>query len=332
MIAWLLLGCQRDRDVEVWRFAIEETRGSVQDTFAQRFAGLVDERTDHRVRVEVYPYGTLGTSDQTTELLYMGSIQLAMASPGHIGKLIPEVQAFLLHFVLSDDEEVNDLALRDPELLALLDELYATRNFELLSVFSEGWMVWTLDRPVRRPEDFAGLKMRVMTSPLLLAAYEAYGASPTPLPYSEVYGALQLSMVDGQVNPVFAIQEMSFYEVTDVMVFARQAPFVTTAIANHDFYATLSPERRAMLDEVIGEVQTEVLEAQRTRNRDDLAIIARKRPDLERITLTEEERAVFRERSMPVRDLYLAQAPRGREVLDALGRAVAKASGEGQVP
>ena len=54
-----------------------------------------------------------------------------------------------------------------------------------------------------------------MTSPLLWRAYDAYGASPTPLPYSEVYSGLQLHMIDGQVNPIFAIEEMSFYEVTD---------------------------------------------------------------------------------------------------------------------
>ena len=81
------------RDVERWRFAIEETRGSVQDAYAQKFKEIVEDRTNGAVEVIIYPYGTLGTSDHVTELLAMGAVQFAMASPGHLGKLIPEVQA-----------------------------------------------------------------------------------------------------------------------------------------------------------------------------------------------------------------------------------------------
>jgi len=310
----------------VWRFAIEETRGSVQHHYATRFEDLVEKRTDGAVDVRVYTYGTLGTSNQISELLHNGSLELAMASPGHLGKLIPEVQVLLLHYVFSADEQVNDRALRDPELLSLLGELYAEKNYELLSIYSEGWMVWTVQEPVRKPADFHGVKMRVMTSPLLLAAYEAYGASPTPLPYSEVYSALQLSMIDGQVNPVFAIQEMSFYEVTDAMVFAGQSPFVTTAAANQDFYDGLSDERRAVVDSVVADLQDEILEVQHDYNAERLEMIRAKRPEIEVVELTAAEREAFRKASLPVRDAYLQLAPeRGQEVLDTLLAAVARA-------
>ena len=93
----LTTGCHRKIDPPVWRFAIEETSGSVQDAYAQRFKELVEEKSGGKVIVKVYPYGTLGTSDQLSELLYNGSLQFAMASPGHIGKMIPEVQVLLLH-------------------------------------------------------------------------------------------------------------------------------------------------------------------------------------------------------------------------------------------
>jgi tripartite ATP-independent transporter DctP family solute receptor len=320
-----LTGCGRAPEARVWRFAIEETQGSVQHAYAKEFERRIEERSGGGVDVKVYDYGTLGTSDQTSELLHNGSIQLAMASPGHLGKMIPEVQALLLHFLLSDDERVNNVALRDEALLSLLDGLYAEKGYQLLAVFSEGWMVWTLNREVRAPEDFAGLKMRVMTTPLLLAAYEAYGASPTPLPYSEVYSALQLSMVDGQVNPVFAIQEMSFHEVTDFMIFANQAPFVTTAAANRRFYEGLSEADRAMLDQVIEELQDYVFDLQRKFNAERMDLIRKRRPDLAVLTLTEAERARFREASLPVRDRYLALAPRGQSVLDAVEAAIASA-------
>lgn len=311
---------------ERWRFAIEETTGSVQDAYAQEFARRVEERSGGEVEVTVYPYGALGTSDQITEQLHAGILQFAMASPGHLGTLIPEVQAFLLHFVLSDDDEVNRRALADPELLAAFDRLYAEKGFKLLSFFSEGWQVWTTRVPVREPEDFRGVKFRVMTSPLLLAAYAAYGASPTPLPYSEVYSALQLNMIDGQVNPVFAIQEMSFHEVTDYLVFANQAPFVTSAVASRRFYDELSPERRRLLDEVVRELDDWVFDVQRRFNDERLELIRERRPDIRILRLDPQERARFRAAARPVRKRFVELAPEnGPQVLELLERAIERA-------
>lgn len=294
---------------EQWRFAIEETAGSVQHAYAVKFKELVESRSQGEVEVTIYPYGTLGTSDALTEQLDMRVIQFAMASPGHLGKLIPEVQVFLLHFIFSDDPELNNRVLnRDPLLQQKFDELYARKGMRLLSIFSEGWQVWTANRPIREPEDFAGLKIRVMTSPLLLAAYRAYGASPTPLPYSEVYSALQLNMIDAQENPVFAIEEMSFYEVSKWMIFARHAPFVATAVTNREFYQSLSPERQAMLDGVVQDLNAYILDVQREYNAERLETIRTNKPTLNIIPeLTREERAAFREASLPVRQWFIAR-------------------------
>lgn len=327
----LAVACGRGPgETRQWRFAIEETAGSVQDAYAQEFARRIEARTDGDVHVTIYPYGALGTSDQITEQLHAGILQFAMASPGHLGTLIPEVQVFLLHFVLSDDEEVNNQALSDPELLGAFDRLYAEKGFRLLSFFSEGWQVWTTRQPVRKPEDFQGVKFRVMTSPLLLAAYEAYGASPTPLAYSEVYSALQLNMIDGQVNPIFAIQEMSFYEVTDYLVFANQAPFVTSAVASRHFYESLSPERRQLLDDVVDELDEYVFDVQRRFNRDRLETILERKPELGVLRLDEEERARFRAASRAVREQFVELAPEnGQRVLDLLQAAVERAKAGG---
>jgi TRAP-type C4-dicarboxylate transport system substrate-binding protein len=313
-------------DHEIWRFAIEETSGSVQDAYAQRFAELVEERTNGDVRVIVYPYGALGTSDHITEQLHNGTLEFATSSPGHLGKLIPEVQAFLLHFVLSEDERVTAEALRDEELRAFMDELYAEKGLSFLTAFGEGWMVWTTQEEVRRPEDFDGVRFRVMTSPLLLASYEAYGASPTPLPYAEVYSGLQLHMIDGQVNPVFAIQEMSFYEVTDYLIFPQHAEFITTVASSPGFLEGLSEERRRMIDEIVDQLQTEIYETQERYNEERLELIREARPEVNVVHLTEEERGAFRERSMAVREQYVELAgPRGEELLEIMERAVERA-------
>ena len=312
-----------------WRFAIEEPAGSVQDAYAQRFKQLIEERSQGEVEVTVYPYGTLGTSDQLTEQLHMNIVQFAMASPGHLGKLIPEVQVFLLHWIFTDDPEINNRAINhDSALRARLDSLYSRKEMQLLSIFSEGWQVWTTNKAVRHPDDFRGVKIRVMTSPLLLAAYEAYGASPTPLSYGEVYSALQLNMIDGQENPVFAVHEMSFYEVTDWMIFARHAPFITSVVANQGFYQRLSPSHRAMLDEVIDEMHAYILREQQAYNRQRLEIIRRNKPELGIISaLTAAERAAFRAASLPVREQFVTMTgDTGRELLELLLEALKRES------
>jgi len=338
LVAWALLPCALSfsscgavpgdaLEPEIWRFAIEESAGSVQDAYARAFKARIEEKSGGAVSVSVYPYGTLGTSDHVTEQLAMGTIQFAMASPGHLGKLIPEVQVFLLHFLLTDDEATNERILGDPEVLAAFDELYREKGLSLLSIFSEGWMVWTTRKPVRTPEDFEGVKIRTMTSPLLLAAYEAYGASPTPLPYGEVYSALQLNMIDAQVNPVFAIQEMSFYEVVDYLIFANHAPFIATAVANAEFLEGLSPTRRAMVLETVAELRPHVLEIQQRFNAERLELMRERKPELQIIAdLTAEERAAFRAASQPVVDRYLELAgPRGQAMLDVLHAATSRA-------
>ncbi len=313
------VACHSSSDGEVWRFAIEEIEGSVQYDYATRFESLVEERTNGAVSVEVYPYGSLGTSAQLSEQVQSGALQLAFASPGHLGSVIPEVQVFSLHFLLSDDEAVNQRVLtEDAPFRRLLDEAYRERQLELLAIVPEGWMVWTANRPLRTPDDFAGLKIRTMVSPLLVEAYAAYGANPTPMPYAEVYGGLQLGMIDAQVNPVFAIEEMSFYEVQDYMTFAHHAPFVSTVVASPAFVAGLAPERRALLDDVLHELDGYVFETQRRLNRERLDVILRA-GGTEVVTLDDSERATFRALSLPVRETYVEMAgPRGRAILDSL--------------
>ena len=314
-------------EAEQWRFAIEETQGSVQDAYAQRFKELIESRTAGAVEVKVYPYGTLGTSDHVTELVRMGTVQFAMASPGHLGTIIPEVQVLLLHFTLTDDEDINKTALSYAHFLAAVAQLYEDKGFRLLSIYPEGWMVWTSNRLLRSPEDFRGLKIRTMTSPMLLAAYRAYGAAPTPLPYGEVYSALQLNMIDAQVNPVFAIQEMSFYEVSDYMIFGNQAPFITTSLTNQAFFEEQPEDRQQLILEVIEELDDYIHLLQQDYNESRMDIIRDNKPNLIIVDdLSEDERDTFRQASLATRDTFIQSVgPSGEAILEELLAAVERA-------
>lgn len=316
-------------DVEIWRVAIEEAEGSVQDLYAREFERRIEAATGGAVDVKVFTLGSLGTSDQVSEQVRMGAVQFAMASPGHLGKTIPELQVFLLHFIFSDDEAVNRAALDDPELRATIEPLFPPKGFNLLSVLQEGWMVWTANAPIRTPSDFDGVKIRTMTSPLLIETYRQYGASPQAMPYGEVYSGLQLRMIDAQVNPVFAIEEMSFYEVNDVLTRSRPAPFITTFIAGDRFMAEVGDERAELIRRTARELEPFLDERQADLNGARLDAILEDQPRTEVVDLTPAERAAFRDLSLPVRERFVESAGgRSRELLDALLAAVERAAAD----
>jgi len=315
---------------ETWKFALEEIQGSVQDRYAQKFKELVAEKTDGAVDVQIYPYGALGTSADLTELASNGTLQFTFASPGHLATFVPEIGVFNLPYILSQSDEVNKKVLTEgstvyEEIAPKLGE----KNLQLLTMFPEGEMVWTTQKEVRSPADFDGVKMRVMTSPILTTAYEAMGATPTPMPYGEVYGGLQLKQIDAQVNPVFAIEEMKFYEVTDYMIWAGQQEFTTSVVANQDFYEGLSEDRKKMLDSVIDDLADYIFDVKVEYADARLEKIKKAKPEMKMIELTAEEKEAFKTASMPARDKFIDMTGEtGKKVLEALTAEIEKVEKE----
>jgi TRAP-type C4-dicarboxylate transport system substrate-binding protein len=234
---------------------------------------------------------------------------------------VPEIQVFSIPYLLSADPEVNQQVLTGSDVIyGKLQSDFETKGLRLLTMYPEGEMVWTTNREIRSPEDFDNFKMRTMVSPMLVAAYEAYGASPTPMPYGEVYGGLQLGQIDGQVNPIFAIEEMKFYEVQDYMIFSGEQEFVTTVVTNSDWYlADLSEEEQALVDETMKEVTDYIFGVQEQYNAERLEKIKEAKPELTIIELSDEERQAFRDRAQDVRQAYVEMVGGdAQEVLDGL--------------
>jgi tripartite ATP-independent transporter DctP family solute receptor len=296
----------QEQEVVEWTFAHEEVQGSVQDRYAQKFKELIEEKTDGAVKVKVYPVGQLGDGANQVELLQNGAIQLGINNPGSVGTLVPETNLFSLHFLLPADMDKTHELVNNSKAMDMLNQKYLESNMKVLGWFPEGYQMWTGTKAITKPEDFEGFKIRTMASPVISESYKAYGADPTPIPYMEVYSSLQLNMIDGQVNPQFAIEEMKFYEVQDYMMLSNQAIFVGTFVANDMFWDSLSDERRAQVEEAANETNDYILGAQQELNKERLESI-KENSDMEIIELTKEQRAKFEEVSKPVRDFYVEQ-------------------------
>ncbi|MFC4258246.1 TRAP transporter substrate-binding protein DctP [Marinobacter lacisalsi] len=299
----------------IWRFALEEIGGSVQDAWAQEFRRRIEVLSDGQIQVEVYPYGSIGTSPQLTRLVTDGRVHLAFASPGHVADDIPEAGVFLLPFLFPENDGANRKVLADNELRELLQAGWQDAGLQLLDLVPEGWMIWTANRALDTPDDFSGLRMRTMTAPQQAEVFRAWGADPVHLPYSEVYDALQLGQVDGQSNPAFAIAEMNFHEVQSVMTAPKATRFVASVVSNRDWYRNLDEEHRQWVDAARSGMPEFIDEIQRDYNRRRLQQLR----ESGRITLeqlTDEQRARFLEASLPAREAYRARAgERGERIL-----------------
>lgn len=313
-------GTETEGDVTVWKLAHSESTDTMYDRYAHKFADLVAEKSGGRIQVDIYPVGSLGDTASQVEMLMSNSIQLGIFASSDVGDLFPAVQALSLNFVFTEDDAANAQILQEGKATAALDEMFAERNLVTFDWFTLGNMQWgSASHPIRTLEDFDGFKMRIMSSPLLSANYEAFGATPTPLAFTETYSGLQLGQVDGTEQPMNAMEEMKFYEVLDYITMSNHAQMASFMSMNAEFYNGLSDEDKAMLEEVKEELRPFALETLETLLTEKTEIIKENKPELQIIELTDAERQAFVDASMPVRDRIEEFAgEEGREIFNML--------------
>ncbi|MGP4076402.1 DctP family TRAP transporter solute-binding subunit [Halobacillus sp. K22] len=289
-----------------WKFVTEEVDGQVQYEYAEEFAKRMNEKSDGAVNIEVYEFGGLGSETDQVEQLQSGTVEMAVMSPGFTGNMVKEGQIFALHFLFPDSVEKTQQILNDSEALNTdLREKYEEHSISPLSFWTEGAMQWTSSKEITEPADFENFKMRTQTSPLILESYKAYGAEPTPMSWSELYTALDRGTVEGQENPIFFIGDASFHEVQDYMTLSNHNNYVAMTTVNTDWYEGLNDEMKTMVDETTQEMQEWVFEEQKSQNEEYLQTIKEDTENpTEIVELTDEQRQMFKDKAMPVRDYY----------------------------
>ena len=303
---------------DTWRYAFEEALDEVQGVFAQKFKEEVEANSDHEI--QLFPYGTLGESADIMEQAQAGILQFVDQSPGFTGSLIPEAQVFFVPYLLpQDEEELFDFFRTSKAINEMFPELYAEQGLELLTMFPEGEVVITTKEPVTSPADLNEVKVRVMTNPLLVESYRAFGATPTPLPWGEVYGGLQTNIIQGQENPMFFVESTKMYEVTDHITFTGHNNFTTAVMANKDFFDGLSEEDQQMVEDAIDVAFEHILEYQKGLTETSLDKILEAKPEMTVTRLTDEQRAPFQEAAASVEAAFIEMTgDSGQTLLDQM--------------
>lgn len=303
---------------DTWRYAFEEALEEVQGKFAQKFKAEIEANSDHEI--QLFPYGTLGESADIMEQAQAGILQFVDQSPGFTGSLIPEAQVFFVPYLLpTDTEQLNSFFRNSVALNEMFPELYAEQGLELLTMFPEGEVAMTTKKPIHSPEDLDEVKFRVMTNPLLVETYKAFGATPTPLPWGEVYGALQTNIIQGQENPTSFIESTKLYEVTDVMVYAGHSNFTTAVMANKDFFDDLPDADQLVIQNATEAAFDYILDYQKDLESVALDAIKSAKPDMEVIVLTDAERAPFKAAAASVEATFIDMTgDSGKAILDQM--------------
>ncbi len=304
---------------DIWRYATEEAAPTdVQNVFANTFKEEIEANSDHTV--EVYPFGALGESEAIMEQAQAGILQFVDQSPGFTGALIPEAQVFFVPYLLpQNNEDLVEFFRTSVAINEMFPELYAQQGLELLSMFPEGEVCLTTQEPVTSPEDLDQVKFRVMTNPLLVQSYQSFGATPTPLPWGEVYGALQTGIIQGQENPAFFLESTKIYEVTDVITCLGHNNFTTAVMANKQFYDGLSEEDQTLIQNAIDAAFDHIVEYQAGLHQESLDNIQAAKPDMQINILSEEERQPFMETATEVEEEFIGMTGEsGQEILDQM--------------
>lgn len=230
------------------RFGHANTTAEIAGELFQEFSDRVNKSTGGAVTIRVFPAEQLGKEVDLIKQVKEGALDISAPSMAAASALVPALEMASAPFLWRDWNEAEAI-IRSTAFDPVFDELRDKHSIVPLSrIWYWGWRnMTTLDREVKKPEDLQGLKIRVPESPVWVEMIKAFGASPTPVPFGEVYTALQQRTVDGQENPIPTIYARKFYEVQGVVAMTRHMLQNNMIVINRDSLSRLKPEHREIL-------------------------------------------------------------------------------------
>ncbi|TQS73083.1 TRAP transporter substrate-binding protein [Rhodobacteraceae bacterium] len=231
--------------------ADKHPKGLAAALFAQR----VNDEMDGRACVEVYPNSTLYNDDQVLEAMLQGDVQMAAPSLSKFETFTKVFRIFDLPFMFKNMDAVEEFQQSEAgqDMLASMER----RGLVGLAFWHNGLKQFSANKPLLLPEDAAGLKFRVQPSDVLVAQMEALDASPQPMAFSEVYGALQTGVVDGQENTWSNIYGQKFFEVQDGITETNHGLLDYMVVVSTDWWDSLDGDLQSDLARIMQEVSTE---------------------------------------------------------------------------
>ncbi|GAB6063422.1 TRAP transporter substrate-binding protein [Deferrisoma palaeochoriense] len=303
------------------KLASEEIEGDFMTVWAKKFADEMRSWSDGKIDITVYPYGSLGDSRDINELAQLGVVDFVFSDYAWISSFVTQAQALALNYWAPRERFPEALAwvVKNGKFMPLLEEKFRKNGLVPLGIVYEGWQWITSKKPINGISDMKGLKVRVMASKILVENYKAYGATPTPMSYGEVYGGLQTGLIDAQVNPIFACYSMKFYEVQDYFTQIWAEPFVGIPTANAAFFDSLPKNAQEKMKQFWVDAVIPAAKWIDEKNASDMKKIKKERPAVKFVELSDEQIQPFKEAAKTVYAKYVEMGGEdAQKVLDAL--------------
>ncbi len=223
-------------------------------TGVKKFAELVAARSGGKIKVQEYPSSQLGNELQQQAALQGGVQEMLVASTTSLAGVVKEFGVFDFPFLFGNARQAD--AMVDGPLGKLLGGKLAEKGVVVLGFFDLGFRnVTNGKRPVTKPEDLDGLKLRVIPNPVFLETFKTFKANPIPMPFAELYGALENKTVDGQENPFSVILSSKFYEVNKYVSATNHVYATNPVQVSKRFWDKLSPAEQKLLQDAAIEAQ-----------------------------------------------------------------------------
>lgn len=273
----------------VIKFSHVTTSETPKGRGADQFKKLAEERTHGRVKVEVYPNSSLYKDKEELEALQLGAVQMLAPSVSKFGPLgVREFEVFDLPYIFDNIEEMHRIT--DGPLGQILLKKLDARGLLGLAYWDNGFKQMSANRPLKRPEDFKGLKLRIQSSKVLEAQMRSVGALPQVMAFSEVYQAMQTGVVDGSENTLSNIYTQKHHEVQKFLTLSDHGYIGYAVITNKKFWEGLPPDLRGILEGAMKDATRHANDVAKKENDDALEGI-RKSGKTQVLTLTPQEKA-----------------------------------------
>lgn len=270
----------------------------------KRFAELLAAKSGGRMKVQEFPASQLGNEMQQQSALQGGVQQMSAPATTSLAGIVKEFG--LVDFPFSVSDFVQADALLDGPLGQALIAKLPEKGLVALGYWDLGFRnVTNSKRPITRPEDLEGLKIRVIPNPVFLETFKAFKANPVPMPFAELYGALESKAVDGQENPYAVILSNKFFEVQKFVSATNHVYAANIVLVSKKFWDSLTPGEQKMMNEAANEARGYQRQVSRAAAQKAVGELQAKGAQFNELSASEQVR--MREIAKPVVDKFAAQ-------------------------
>lgn len=297
------------------KFGLNSPEGHPAVAGMKKFAAAVESKSGGKMKVQLFLNGSLGSDQATLSALKGGTVEMAVMNSGILASEVKALEVFDFPFMFANEKEAD--AIVDGPIGQKMHASLADKGIVGLSYWELGFRnITTGKKQITKVDDIAGLKLRVIPNTINVDWVKALGANPTPLPFPEVYAALEQGAIDGQENPIAVIAANKFWEVQKNVALTNHQYNPQSVIFSKKVWDTMSPAEKKIIDESADEAVKAQREANRAALNNNLELL--KKNGMTITTLSAAEIAKLREKMKPVIDKHSA----------ALGTVVAEVQAE----